>query len=115
MKSVLQLRYSKGRKGKEFVSPGGENIFCSEPTFYRWAYLPYGIWKCENGREVFFNRFYEPIWQRVPGKPPTPADPKERVDYMKDGQFWFYCDGTPENKKRKMGEAKLSEWGISLQ
>lgn len=29
--------------------------------------LPYGIWYCANGREVVFNREYQPIAQRVDG------------------------------------------------
>jgi hypothetical protein len=29
--------------------------------------LPYGKWTCEDGREVVFNREYQPIFQRVDG------------------------------------------------
>lgn len=29
--------------------------------------LPYGIWTCDDGREVVFNREYQPIFQRLHG------------------------------------------------
>src|SRR5947208_2874678 len=31
--------------------------YSSKGTFIRWA-LPYGAWKCEDGREVLFDRMY---------------------------------------------------------
>lgn len=29
--------------------------------------LPYGIWTCQDGREVVFNREYQPIFQKIDG------------------------------------------------
>jgi hypothetical protein len=71
--------------------------------------LPYGMWTCEDGREVLFNRFYKPIWQRLPGKPPQPADPNEWVPWKR--QRWFYDDGT--RNKSTCAKGILVEWGIS--
>jgi hypothetical protein len=33
----------------------------------RWRQIawPYGVYKCENGEEVLFNRMYQPIWKRL--------------------------------------------------
>jgi hypothetical protein len=73
--------------------------------------LPYGCWTCEDGRQVLFNRFYKPICQRLPGHPPQPADPDERVPFVK--QEWFYNDATPESKKRQVATRTLHAWGYA--
>ena len=57
----------------------------------RWTVLPYGKWTCADGREVLFNRRYQPIWQRQQSIT-FPADPAERVPFVQ--QEWFYNDGT---------------------
>jgi hypothetical protein len=55
--------------------------------------LPYGVWTCESGREVLFNRGYRPIWQRS-GEVSQPADYNEWVaDIVK--QEWFFHDSNP--------------------
>lgn len=56
---------------------------------HRWETLPYGMWTCADGREVLFNRHYQPIWQRVNGTV-SPADSTEWVSWTK--QHWFYLD-----------------------
>lgn len=38
-----------------------------DPAEYRRVKLPYGCWTCADGREVLFNRGYQPIWQRHDG------------------------------------------------
>jgi hypothetical protein len=55
--------------------------------------LPYGLWRCADGREVLFNRHYRPIWQRdrVDGYV-YPADPDERVPWQR--VEYFYGIGT---------------------
>ena len=55
------------------------------------CWLPYGIWCCGDGREVLFNRFYEPVWQRSPGGETSRADPYEWVHWRR--QDYFYDDG----------------------
>ena len=57
--------------------------------------LPYGKWVCENGREVVFNREYQPILQRVDGVV-SYADRNEMVQGIRD-QMMFWddsCDPT---------------------
>jgi hypothetical protein len=71
---------------------------------------PYGRWTCADGREVLYDRWYRPICQRYPGRLPTQADPEEWVDNIVD-HHWFYNDGTPEAKKRRVALAVLQEWG----
>ena len=56
--------------------------------------LPYGIWTCQDGREILFNREYQPIWQRHNDKLPMQADPKEWIQFSKS-QKWFYDDLKP--------------------
>ena len=54
------------------------------------CWLPYGRWACADGREVLFNRFYEPIWERTDGVTKR-AIPAERVRWT--DQSWFFNDG----------------------
>jgi crotonobetainyl-CoA:carnitine CoA-transferase CaiB-like acyl-CoA transferase len=77
--------------------------------FARWDNLPYGVWTCADGREVMFSRFYDPLWERMPGGEPKPADPKEWVRFEK--QAWFYDDGT-RNKRAEAVKA-LATWGLA--
>lgn len=49
--------------------------------------LPYGVWRCVDGREVLFNRNYEPLWQRHRGQIAL-ADSREWVDFV--SQVYFY-------------------------
>jgi len=51
--------------------------------------LPYGLWICDDGRQILFNRYYEPLWQRV-GNITWPADREEWVKFRE--QSWFYAD-----------------------
>ena len=92
---------------KIYFSRTGSQLWTSRSAFARWNDLPYGIWTCPDGREVLFNRFYEPIWQRrTPGSDPEAADPFERVPYEK--QAWFYNDGTRD--KAAHAKAALAGW-----
>lgn len=52
--------------------------------------LPYGIWYCVGGREVIFNRDYQPIAQRVDGVV-SYADRDEFVDAI-EREVKFYDD-----------------------
>lgn len=54
--------------------------------------IPYGMWRCANGREVMFNREYNPIFQKMPGEGVTAAKPKEFVlEIVFEG--FFFVDG----------------------
>jgi crotonobetainyl-CoA:carnitine CoA-transferase CaiB-like acyl-CoA transferase len=91
------------------VTPSGRVFIASPAKFYRWTVLPYGCWVCEDGREVLFNRFYEPIWQRRGGNA-EPADCHERVGHAR--QSWFYTDAD-ERAKRTKAIAGLAAWGAT--
>lgn len=56
--------------------------------------LPYGQWRCRDGREILFNREYRAIWERRPGEPTRRADLGEWVKGIIDKQ-WFFDDGDP--------------------
>ena len=74
-------------------------------------YLPYGKWTCADGREILFNRWYQPLWQKHRGRV-TPADPNEWIDYTR--QDYFYDDGTPRRGLRVRLRRILDEFrGVS--
>lgn len=56
--------------------------------------LPYGKWVCDDGREVLFNRDYQPIYERRPGRASREADSREWVEDIKQTEF-FYSDSNP--------------------
>jgi hypothetical protein len=93
------------------VTPSGRVFVTSPAQFYRWTMLPYGCWVCEDGREVLFNRFYEPIWQRRGGDA-KPADCHERVEHAR--QLWLYSDRDGEKAKRTKAISALSKWGLPV-
>lgn len=95
----------------QFITRGGRLCWDKPKAFCRANDLPYGLWTCQGGREVLFNRFYEPIWQRQDGTI-SRVDPKEWVPWST--QKWFYDDGTPESGKWRAGAGVLSEWGIDI-
>jgi hypothetical protein len=55
--------------------------------------LPYGLWRCGDGRQVLFNRWYQPIFERRGGEVRA-ADPTEWIDNIIE-ETWFYYDATP--------------------
>jgi hypothetical protein len=71
--------------------------------------LPYCYveWPERGGLEVLFNRQYEPIWQRMPGRAAEPASPAERI--ARWGNRWFYdeCCGTPRRPPPRKSRATV--------
>lgn len=51
--------------------------------------MPYGAWRCADGREVLFNRGYYPIFERRPGGEAMRADPDEWIENIVLA-VWFY-------------------------
>lgn len=94
----------------QFMTRGGRLYWDKPKSFCQANDLPYGLWICEDGREVLFNRFYEPIWQRYGGTV-SRADPNEWVPYAT--QQWFYDDGTSKQMRWQVGVGLLSEWGLA--
>ncbi len=82
-----------------------------EPMRYR---LPYGMWTCSDGREVLFNRDYEPIWERRPGEVARPADRGKQPARV--GQQMFYSDSTApwrDKESLRRCERVLADWGVT--
>jgi hypothetical protein len=97
------------------------------------AQLPYCLtsWPELDGRQVLFNRNYEPIWQRLPGCPAVPANPEERIARWGNDYFYDECNSPPKRpdpwrskKTRQILEAVLAEfiagrdvsqWVVSLE
>ncbi len=74
----------------KYTSTTGREVWCSRGEMERMDHLPYGKWTCEDRREVLFNRFYEPIYQRIRMGVTESADRKEWVQWKH--QEWFYDD-----------------------
>jgi len=79
-------------------------------------WLPYGKWTFANGREILFNRHYEPIFERTNGNSAIIANHDE---YVKDIQKeeWYYDDScVPCNNKRTFNKCLkvLREFGIDI-
>jgi hypothetical protein len=95
-----------------YRSPGGRDFLGARQIFVRWAFFPYGTCLTSEGRQILFNRFYEPIWQRqAPDGAVEPADPKEQVKDITD-QRWIYDDDPNEKSKRALGYEVLRSWGL---
>lgn len=73
--------------------------------------LPYGKWTCENGREVVFNREYQPIAQRFEGVV-SYADRNEWVKQIVKAEMFYDDSNDPvdliRSKLRRGGEICLT-------
>ena len=79
----------------------------SKPTLTREdlrLMVPYGRWTCGDGREVLFNRDFEPVLQRYPGEPARAVDQYEWVNHVKEDFF----------QSLARTNAVLEEWGLPL-
>jgi hypothetical protein len=76
------------------------------------AYTPYGKWTCEDGRQVLFNRGYEPIYQRSPDGSVSEADRGEWVESIVDSDF-FWGDWTKKAAKASAVRKALNSWGLA--
>lgn len=74
---------------------GTEPVLHTDPIYRD---LPYGIWTCADGRQVLFNRRYQPMWQRMPGEQASEANPDERIPFER--QEWLYSDANRRGRAR---------------
>jgi hypothetical protein len=102
------------RAGASFtIDPMGRVMMPSARAIKReWrnAQLPYGLWRCEDGRVVLFNRHYQPIYERLPGGIVQHANRYEWVAFVQ--QEFIYDDGTPIGKSILLGLRQLQSWGV---
>jgi hypothetical protein len=61
--------------------------------------LPYGVWICDDGAEVLFNRDCSPIWRRTPDGQVAPAHPQQKIEYV--AHKWFFHDSSPPWRDRR--------------
>jgi len=77
-------------------------------------YLPYCKWTCADGREVLFNRDYNPIWQRSADGVVSPIQPDTHINYNKSEHY--YNDRTTpyggDDNTLKKCRAVLEEWNV---
>ncbi len=91
---------------REHFTRSGKRVLCSTAYFNVRNDFPYGVWFCQGGRTVLFNRFYEPIWQRTGDGPVAEADAREWVEGI-ERQAWFYDDGFTERARRRVAKEAL--------
>jgi hypothetical protein len=96
---------------QKFVSRDGYEINCSRREFTRRNDYPYGKWTCATGREILFNRFYEPIWQRLPNGDPHQANANEWVPWIRQ-ELLYRAETHTEAESRRIGAAVLASWGL---
>lgn len=76
--------------------------------------LPYGLWKCDDGSEVLFNRDYCPIWQRSSEGIVSRIAPDLNIRYQSSEHF--YDDRTAPYSDNKLTlnkcQSVLKEWGV---
>ena len=96
-------------KKSEHTSITGKTMFGTEQEFYLAFMLPYGRWTLADGREVLFNAFHEPIWQRRLGSDATPADPHERVSGIVCTER-LYGDACRHYERRDIAKRWLEEF-----
>ena len=105
--NVAPVEALLGWKGRQ----GGRDfqIFAIQHTARRM--LPYGKWTCSDGREVVFNREYQPIFQRVNGVT-SHADRDELVEGIVDCVMYYDDSENPVNILVKhLGHAVLTKDG----
>jgi hypothetical protein len=75
--------------------------------------LPYGMWKCGDGREVVFNRGYVPILERYPDEPAIAANPNEWIDWIEQHFYWDdYADPRRNAETLERINELLLDWGM---
>ena len=97
-------------KKSEHTSIAGQKFYGTEQEFYLAAKLPYGRWTLADGREVLFNWFREPIWQRRLGTEATQVDPREPVPDEIVCTELFYADSHRHHEKREDAKRWLKEF-----
>lgn len=83
---------------KFYTSRSGRQFAASKIVFSRWNDYPYGVWTCKDDRSVLFNRFYEPIKQRVGLGEVEDANPEEWIKDIIKQEFFYNDTGTEKSK-----------------
>lgn len=84
--------------------------------------LPYGMWRCAGGRDVLFDRAYQPLWSRIDGEV-MQANPAEWVVGIEEELFFFddadsplwANPGRPRTDRRaalSRALGALASWGL---
>jgi hypothetical protein len=100
-------------KKRTHTSITGKTLFGTDAEYYLAFVLPLGRWTCSDGREVLFNGFEEPIWERRPGADATPADPYTRISRIVMTE-WIYGDTHRHHEKRNAAKAWLQDFKAGL-
>jgi hypothetical protein len=103
-----------------FISAGVSSLAPAPgvtPSTYVWLETgrdPYGVWTCENGRQVIFNRSYKPCFERDgEGKPARLARFGEWVPWVSVDHFWD--DGSHPRRSAEtvaLCQKILRDWGV---
>jgi hypothetical protein len=84
------------------------------PLFPLRMTLPYGKWVCADGREVLFNRDFQPIWERLAGGISRTAARDSRCESLKETRLFGDHNPPWQNSRtfRRCLEA-LRAFGVS--
>lgn len=77
-------------------------------------FIPYGLWTCDDGTQVLFNRDYKPIWIKDVQGNVSKICPDTWIRFVH--QEWFFNDSHMFDKNPKVifeCKAFLRSWGIN--
>jgi hypothetical protein len=100
-------------KKRTHTSITGKTLFGTDAEYYLAFVLPLGRWTLSDGREVLFNGFLEPIWERRPGADATPADPHEQVSRIVCTE-WIYGPAQRHHERRAAAKLWLQDFKAGL-
>ncbi|WP_409478690.1 DUF5623 domain-containing protein [Pseudobdellovibrio sp. HCB154] len=75
--------------------------------------LPYGLWTCEDGSQVLYNRDYKPIWVKLTNGTVTALETNTWVTY-KENEYFFNDSNPPWINKKTLAKCQgiLQNWGV---
>jgi hypothetical protein len=77
-------------------------------------HMPYGLWRTSGGREILFDRGYQPLWQRTANGRVSAADRNEYVNDKAHSEIFYrdvdHCYLDYAGMKRLRGV--LVRWGL---
>lgn len=86
----------------------------AQPLKFLRQRMPYGKWTCSDGREILFNRDYEPIWQRHLNQAAEPADQHEWVLFEREEERFYSDPPWRSAEAERRCNQILGAWGLPV-
>ena len=112
--AVTILDHAMKPKKTEHISATGKKFYGTPAEFYLYNNLPFGRWTLADRREVLFNWFEEPLFQRSPDLPPAEMDRHAKVSSI----LWtdlIYNDAHRHHEKRHLAKTWLDDFVNGIQ